>query len=117
MACKVDGTSVYLTRGDSLLLQIGITVNQQEYTPAAGDTIVFALKRDKMNSNRSAYIDAEPLIEKSSPYDTCLLTLDPSDTAELPFGNYVYDVQITFENGRVDTFINNAKFYLVPEVE
>ena len=48
------------------------------------------------------------------------MTLDiiPNDTKRLPFGDYVYDVEITFGNtGRVYTFINNAKFKLAPEVD
>jgi hypothetical protein len=45
-----------------------------------------------------------------------ILHLEPDDTKGLGFGEYVYDVELTFANGDVDTFINNARFSLVPEV-
>lgn len=50
------------------------------------------------------------------PTSTMILHLDPEDTKDLGFGEYVYDVELTFANGDVDTFINNAKFILAPEV-
>ena len=45
-----------------------------------------------------------------------ILELEPNDTKTLDFGSYVYDVQITFADGRVDTFITEAVFKLTPEV-
>lgn len=116
MSCKVEGTSIYLTRGDSLTLEIGVQINKKTYVPVEGDTIKFALKRDKFKTDKSAYLDNEPLIEKEVSIDTMTLELDAADTASLAFGNYVYDLQITFSNGKVDTFINNAKFIILPEV-
>jgi hypothetical protein len=45
-----------------------------------------------------------------------ILELDPEDTKPLPFGSYTYDIEITFANGIVDTFICEARFILTPEV-
>ena len=44
------------------------------------------------------------------------LYIAPEVTKTLSCGSYVYDIQITFEDGDIDTFINQAKFVLVPEV-
>ena len=44
------------------------------------------------------------------------LTLQPSDTKNLPFGNYVYDIELTTADGFVDTFIGPATFTLTGEV-
>ena len=113
---RVTNNEVELTRGDSLYCQVGVVMDGDPYTPEVGDTIRFYLKRDIMTPSRSEYVDRKPLITKTVPTDTMILHLEPSDTKELPFGNYVYDMEITFANGDVDTFINNAKFVIAREV-
>lgn len=116
MSYKLDGNTIYLTRGDSLFLQVSMTRNGEQYTPVAGDSIRFALKRNVLNPNQSDFVDTTPIILKSIPYDTLMLQLDPSDTSALPFGTYVYDIEITFSDGRVDTFITDSKFIITREV-
>ena len=46
-----------------------------------------------------------------------VLRINPADTKALGFGEYTYDIEITFANGDVDTFIHEARFILAPEVE
>ena len=45
------------------------------------------------------------------------LSKKPSDTADLNFGKYVYDIQLTKANGKVDTFITKATLKLSEEVD
>ena len=45
------------------------------------------------------------------------LRIVPNDTKNLPFGSYLYDLELTFADGYVDTFINCASFRIVPEVD
>ena len=116
MASSISGTSITLTRGDTLRIKIKITLDEQEYIPVEGDTIRFALKHPTLNSKKTDYKDTEPLILKAIPINTMILELEPSDTKNLQFGNYIYDMQITFADGRVDTFITEAKFKITPEV-
>lgn len=116
MSYVVDGTTIKLTRGDSMELDVGIQINGDDYIPVEGDSIIFALKKDKMKSDKTAYVDVNPLVQKTISWSTMKLLLEPNDTKNLPFGDYVYDIQITFASGRVDTFINNAKFIIAPEV-
>lgn len=117
MAWKIEGAAITLTRGDSLPLTVNIKVNNEDYTPIDGDVIIFHLKRALMDSKRTKYLDSKPLICKTIPVDTMLLEIIPSDTSDLAFGDYVYDMQITFATtGRVYTFINNERFTLAPEV-
>ena len=99
---------ITLIRGDTLKMQVSIFINKQPYTPASGDVIRFAMKQSMSSS--------KVLIHKIIPNDTLILHLLPSDTKRLAFGNYVYDIEITFENGDVDTFIT-GKLRLEPEVE
>ena len=54
---------------------------------------------------------------KDIPSDTMLLVLEPEDTKTLPFGKYVYDIQITYADGKVDTFITKGRLRLTEEVD
>ena len=114
-----DNNEITLTRGDTFKCTITLQEQEggEEYKPVEGDTLRFALKSEKMNAKRSSYKDEEPLVRKEIPNDTLLLQLNPEDTKDLPFGNYVYDIEITFADGTVDTFITATKFILTPEVD
>ena len=104
---SIKGNAITLTRGDSFYCQIALKKDGEAYTPQEGDVIRFAMKKN--------YWDAEAVIEKIVPNDTMLLALTPADTA-IDIGNYEYDIEITFANGDVDTFINRQLFSIVPEV-
>lgn len=114
---RIEGTTVYLTRGDTF--ESLVTMKYKDgtsYVPQNGDVIRFAMKTPKMTTGKKEYIDKTPLIQKVIPNDSLILTLEPSDTKNLSFGNYKYDIEITFSNGKVCTFIDDADFVLTPEV-
>lgn len=115
---KVDEekNAIEMTRGDTLRVLVGVERDEQSYTPVPGDAVAFFLKHNALNARRTEYKDPEPLITKDVPIATMVLELEPEDTKPLEFGDYVYDLQLTFANGTVDTFINNAPFKIVPEV-
>lgn len=104
---QIKGNAITLTRGDSFYCQLSLKKDGVAYTPQEGDVIRFAMKKN--------YYDAEAVVEKVVPNDTMLLVLTPADTA-IDIGNYEYDMEITFANGDVDTFINRQLFSIVPEV-
>ena len=112
---KVEGTKIELIRGDTLILSLSIKQGEEEYVPNQGDVIRFALKRDSMSADKTAYLDKKPLVEKEIPIDSLILRLDSADTANLAFGKYAYDISITMTNGIVDTFISGV-LILKPEV-
>lgn len=111
-----DKNEVQLTRGDTLQLQVTIRQDGAEYTPQEGDVVRFALKHEKLNAKRTDYKDVEPCVVKDIPIATMILELKPEDTKDLEFGNYVYDLEITFSDGVVDTFIPSTRFKLTEEV-
>ena len=113
----VEGTTIKMTRGDTVEIEVEILRNGDAYTPQEGDAVRFAMKRAAMNSKQSAFKDAEPLVVKAIPTDTMVLRLDPEDTKPYEFGEYAYDMQITFANGKVSTFIADARLVLMPEVD
>ena len=101
MSYSVSGTTITLTRGDTFKAVLSIT--QQDgspYVPTSGDKVRFAMK--------AKYEDQVPLLVKEIPIDTMRLTLNPEDTKNFDFGKYVYDIQLTKEDGTVDTFITKA---------
>lgn len=111
MSYTVKKTSITLTRGDTFKAQISITDKDgNPYVPQEGDTVRFAMKKSYLDP------DTEVLIRKNIPMDTLILTLEPEDTKELPFGSYVYDIQLTTAAGEVDTFITKASLTLTEEV-
>lgn len=102
-----------MTKGDTCILSVGIVdTDGNTYEPQEGDTIRFALKK--------SYNDARPLILKDIPIDTMELRLEPSDTKSLDAGSvkgkYVYDIELTKEDGTVDTFIARAEWLILEEV-
>ena len=110
MSFNVKKNTITLTRGDTFKAVIGITnPDGTPYEPDEGDTIRFAMKKD--------YNDETVLVEKNIPTDTLILTLEPSDTKPLEFGDYVYDIQLTKYSGEIDTFITKSKLILTEEVE
>ena len=106
----IEGTTIILTRGDSFYATVRVIDKGtgQPYEFQQGDSLKFGLKKSTCEPNC--------LIEKDISTSKLELALSPSDTKTLPFGTYVYDIQLTFANGDVDTFINEAKFILKDEV-
>lgn len=99
-----------MTKGDTLRVMLMLEdENGYDYIPEDGDQIRFAMKE--------SYDDAEPLILKEIPIESMILTLEPEDTKNLEAPmQYVYDIEITYANGDVDTFIDKAKLVLTEEV-
>ena len=110
MSSSINGTTITLTRGDTFRAHIAITDSEgNEYTPQSGDSIRFAAKKN--------FKDLKPIIKKTIPIDTLILHLTPEDTKKLPFGEYQYDIQLTYADGDVDTFITNAILQITEEID
>ena len=109
---NINGNNITITRGDTLeaVLEI-LCADGKPYEVRAGDVIRFALKQK--------YTDREPILLKVIPHDTLLLRLEAAETKLLTAGwaPYVYDIQLTMEDGTVDTFIDRAEFIVTEEVD
>lgn len=108
---KINGTTITMTRGDTLRATISIMdADGEEYVPVNGDSIRFAMKKN--------YSDSSVMLKKDIPIDTLILYLAPEDTKNLRMPQtYVYDIQLTHANGDIDTFIANAKLSIIEEVD
>ena len=107
MSFRIDQTTgnMYLTRGDTA--QFTITPKNSDgtvYELQEGDRVEFTVK--KKTSDSVAIISKAGLNVEIVPQDTC----------EMRYGAYKYDVQLTFADGRVDTFIGPCGFVITEEV-
>lgn len=107
-----DKFNITMTRGDTFARTLVLTKNGEPYVPQEGDVIRFAMA--KVYKGKTGY---ELLIEKTIDNSTLLWKLDPEDTADLDYGKYVYDLQMTYADGTVETFANKKQFALTEEVE
>ena len=109
MSYSISGKIVSLTRGDSFSTPIEL-VNEDgtPYEMQDGDSLRF-----KCTDVPGGAV----LIEKAIPSDTLLLQLDPSDTNVLPFGNYFFDIELTYANGKVETVIPEGQFNITAEAD
>ena len=106
---SIKGKNIKLTRGDTFKATIGIyNADGTQYTLDQDDVVVFTMKRN--------YNDSAALLSKTIDHSTLALEFSPADTANLAYGDYVFDVQMTFANGDVDTFIDKGKLTLTEEV-
>lgn len=106
----INGTTITLTRGDSASIKLTLTDKNDgsAYEPIEGDSIRFALNKQYGTDSPSVLIDI--------PTDTLILEILPEHTKHLSFGNYKYDIEITYSDGRVETFIAKADFVVDKEV-
>lgn len=116
MSSSIKKNTITLTRGDTLRVKIDLSNDDGPYIPVEGDSIRFALKNKTKTADGTEYVDKEPLILKTIPIDTMILEIEPSDTKSLGFKEYVYDMEITFADGTVDTFITEASFTITGEI-
>lgn len=104
----IENNIVYLTRGDSASLVVTIKdLDGNDYTLQAGDELVFTMKQNCET--------AEIVITKDITADSTI-TLQPSDTESLRYGDYVFDVQLTQAGGDVYTVIPPSIFRIAKEV-
>lgn len=113
MSYKIRNNNISLTRGDSFVAFLQLTLpNGRPYEPVEGDSLRFAMKK--------SIKDEECVILKDIPIDTMTLKIDPKDTKWLPFGNYIYDIQLKRgeeDDEYVDTVITTSTFTITEEVE
>lgn len=114
MASSVNGTTISLTRGDSFSAKITIyDAEGNLYSPKPGEEVRFKV----VKSYPAKHGSSVALIEKLLDNESLMLELTPEDTNDLKFGDYKYDIQITFVNGDVDTFIPKATLRITEEVD
>lgn len=105
MAFRIaDNGCMYLTRGDTAEFTITPKKNKMPYALQEGDVVRFTVKKTTK--------DTAAVIQKTG----LNIEILPSDTSGLHYGTYKYDVEMTFADGRVCTFIGPNDFVITEEV-
>jgi hypothetical protein len=110
---RINGRDIYITRGDSetfnVILYDEIADEQRNFVEGE-DTVYFTVKASTQTANKifqkiiTTFEDGEAVIH-----------IEPVDTRDLKYHEYVYDVQMV-KNGSVTTIIRPAKFVVDEEV-
>lgn len=105
---ETDGT-IRLTRGDTARLTVNVEddITGEEYVIQPADVMILTVKRTVR--------DASACFQKTITGSNMFHIL-PTDTHELAFGKYVYDVQLTTASGDVFTVIAPSVFEIMKEV-
>lgn len=105
----IDDKTIKLTRGDTARLTVPIInlANNGEYTMESGDILYFTIKKTAK--------DSDFLFQKSVTGSNSI-HIRPEDTANLSFGKYKYDVQLTTATGDVYTVIEPSTFEVMEEI-
>lgn len=105
----LDDLTIQLTRGDTAALTVDIVneVASTQYEMASDDKLTFSVK--KTVNDRRYYF-------QKIVTGTNRIVIDPSDTKNMGFGTYVYDVQLEKSIGDISTVVGPATFELLAEV-
>ena len=104
---KIQGTTIIMTRGDTATIDLSIKDdNKEEYELEDGDVVVFSVKKNLS--------DEKYLMKKT--FDEKQIVIESDDTKDLSFGEYLYDVELTFSDGKVATIITPSTLKLEGEV-
>lgn len=104
---NIVNNSITLTRGDTCVLKLNVVdVRGENYTLQSGDKLTFTLRK-KVSS-------VATLLEKT--LEENILSLNPSDTLTLDFGDYVYDIVLKTATGEVFTVVPTSIFRVASEV-
>lgn len=101
--------TIKLTRGDTARVAVPITntTTKVKYTLAPEDTLTLTVRKHCLNTDFC--------LQKKLTGDN-VFHIKPEDTADLAFGSYKYDVELTTAAGDVYTVIGPANFELLQEV-
>ena len=107
---EINNNRIYLTRGDTAYITVALTDSSgNNYTPIAGDKIYFRLKKNVFGNNL--------ILVKEVNTSTLKLELNPSDTQNLDFTSYRYEIELVKASGECFTVIENAPFIIGAELE
>lgn len=108
----IQNKHIKMVRGDSETLtyeNINAETGEQ-VALVTGDTVYFTVKTNYQTADKSLQKVVTTFTDGKAS-----ISILPTDTKIMPFGQYVYDVQVTFANGQVKTPVVGA-FTLLNEV-
>lgn len=101
-----DNQNIFLTRSDTCELKLSIVDDNDTPYDYSNDLVQLTIKTTSYTPTI--------VIQKDISGDT--FKIEPTDTKNLLYGKYLYDVQIITNSGDVYTVIGPANFVLTDEV-
>lgn len=110
---KIDGTSIYMTRGDSESFLVSMRKDgETEITPfETGDKVEMTIRNAPGGKAKILHKEVTEFTEDGR----ARIVIEPADTNELQFKTYSYDIQVTFANGNVKTIVRPSDFVIGAE--
>ena len=106
---EINGSDIYLTKGDTAHLSVGITNNASgdAYEMQPNDTLILTVRKQ-------AY-EASPVLLQKTVKGSSDIHLTPEDTAQMATGTYKYAVELRM-GADINTVIQCSEFHLLVEV-
>lgn len=109
-----DNRDLWITRGDDIFLDLELrqpSFPYDKYELGEKDFSLFSVRK-----TRDEDIDDNNPILFQVPVTNGKIHISPEDTETLDFGDYIYDIQITFSDGSINTVIGPNILKILPEV-
>lgn len=95
---KIEGNNIFLTRGDSAVIDLTIYDEQGNiYTPKQNDVIVFSVKTNVNN--------VDLILRKT--FEDLTLEISSKESLKFNYGEYFFDVKL-INHDLTDTFITSG---------
>jgi len=110
---KVNGTNISMIRGDSESFTVScVDADGMDLPFQVGDIIYFTVKENTKTATKILQKTIDSFTDGKA-----IIPILPTDTKELKYATYVYDVQWTKDNGNtVITIVPPSKFVIGDEV-
>lgn len=103
---------IHMIRGDSETIIVTCSDNGDVVPFAEGDTIYFTVKEDVDCTAKKL----QKIITEFEENGRAIIPINPIDTKDLKFMDYVYDIQFNRADGRVSTIVYPSTFEICGEV-
>lgn len=109
----INGTNIGLIRGDTAIFSLSlIDMNDNPIIFEVGDKVYFTIK----TSTQTNKISVQKVFNVQQSSEELRIELEPSDTRELKYAKYWYDIQYNKANGEVHTVVPASVFEILEEV-
>lgn len=105
---SIKDNNISLTRGDTAYLELSI----KDYYFRIGDIIELSVKKTVKDAEHFL----KKIIQVENVTETITIKIEPQDTNNASFSEYIYDIQLTTADGDVNTVIPAHKFNITKEV-
>ena len=110
---RINGTDIALTRGDTAIFSLEIRdIDDELIQFEKGDKVYFTVKTSTETTN----IIFQKIINIAYTQEEIVIDIEPDDTKDLRYKDYVYDIQYNRANGEVHTVVPVSKFTVAHEV-